>query len=40
MMIIAFLSLYPIWYVFVNSLNDANDAMLGGILFVAQGIFS
>ncbi len=31
MVVIAFLSLYPIWYVFVNSFNDANDAMLGGI---------
>ncbi len=31
MLVIAFLSLYPIWYVFVNSFNDANDAMLGGI---------
>jgi putative aldouronate transport system permease protein len=31
MLVIAFLSLYPIWYVFVNSFNDANDAMMGGI---------
>ncbi len=31
MLVIAFLSLYPIWYVFVNSFNDANDAMLGRI---------
>ena len=31
MLLIAFLSLYPIWYVLVNSLNDANNAMLGGI---------
>lgn len=31
MVIICFLCLYPIWYVVVNSFNDANDAMLGGI---------
>lgn len=31
MLIIAFLAVYPIWYVFVNSFNDANDAMMGGI---------
>ena len=31
MLAVAFLSLYPIWYVFVNSFNDANDAMMGGI---------
>ncbi|WP_310602041.1 carbohydrate ABC transporter permease [Anaerosporobacter sp.] len=31
MLIICFLCLYPIWYVVVNSLNDANDALQGGI---------
>jgi putative aldouronate transport system permease protein len=31
MLIICFLCIYPIWYVIVNSLNDAKDAMLGGI---------
>ena len=31
MIVICFLCLYPIWYVVVNSLNDAKDAMLGGI---------
>lgn len=31
MLLICFLCLYPIWYVIVNSFNDANDAMLGGI---------
>ncbi len=31
MLIICFLCLYPIWYVVVNSFNDANDALLGGI---------
>jgi putative aldouronate transport system permease protein len=30
-LIVCFLCLYPIWYVIVNSLNDAKDAMLGGI---------
>lgn len=28
---ICFLCLYPIWYVIVNSFNDAKDAMMGGI---------
>lgn len=31
MLAICFLCLYPIWYVIVNSLNDAKDAMMGGI---------
>jgi putative aldouronate transport system permease protein len=31
MLIICFLCLYPIWYVIVNSFNDAKDAMMGGI---------
>ncbi len=31
MIIICFLCIYPIWYVIVNSLNDAKDAMMGGI---------
>ncbi len=31
MVIICFLCLYPIWYVIVNSFNDAKDAMMGGI---------
>lgn len=31
MILICFLCLYPIWYVVVNSFNDAKDAMLGGI---------
>ncbi len=29
--IICFITLYPIWYVLVNSLNDGVDAMKGGI---------
>ncbi|MBE6023155.1 MAG: carbohydrate ABC transporter permease [Cellulosilyticum sp.] len=31
MLLICFLCVYPIWYVVVNSFNDATDAMKGGI---------
>src|SRR5690606_1054921 len=31
MAMICFLTLYPVWYVVVNSLNDSMDAMRGGI---------
>jgi putative aldouronate transport system permease protein len=31
MLIICFVTLYPIWYVLVNSLNEGQDAMRGGI---------
>jgi len=31
MLVICFICIYPIWYVIVNSFNDAKDAMLGGI---------
>ncbi|NLP34674.1 MAG: carbohydrate ABC transporter permease [Clostridiales bacterium] len=31
MIFIIFICIYPIWYVIVNSLNDAKDAMMGGI---------
>jgi putative aldouronate transport system permease protein len=31
MVILCFLCIYPIWYVIVNSFNDAKDAMMGGI---------
>lgn len=31
MICICFLCIYPIWYVVVNSFNDAKDAMMGGI---------
>lgn len=31
MLLICFVTLYPIWYVLINSFNDGNDAMLGGI---------
>jgi putative aldouronate transport system permease protein len=31
MLFICFITLYPIWYTVVNSLNNGQDAMLGGI---------
>lgn len=31
MLLICFLCIYPIWYVLVNSFNDATDAIKGGI---------
>ncbi|ANS75639.1 ABC transporter permease [Paenibacillus yonginensis] len=31
MVLICFATLYPIWYVLINSFNDGKDAMLGGI---------
>jgi putative aldouronate transport system permease protein len=31
MLVICFLTLYPVWYVLVNSLNEGQDAMRGGI---------
>ncbi|MEO3947238.1 carbohydrate ABC transporter permease [Gorillibacterium sp. CAU 1737] len=31
MLVICFLTLYPIWYVLVNAFNDGTDAMRGGI---------
>ncbi|AWB43198.1 ABC transporter permease [Paenibacillus sp. CAA11] len=31
MLLVCFATLYPIWYVLVNSLNDGQDAMRGGI---------
>jgi len=33
MAFICFITLYPIWYVLINSLNEGNDAMRGGIYF-------
>ncbi|ABP68126.1 binding-protein-dependent transport systems inner membrane component [Caldicellulosiruptor saccharolyticus DSM 8903] len=33
MLIICFVTLYPIWYIIVYSFNDGKDAMLGGIYF-------
>ncbi|KRE68786.1 carbohydrate ABC transporter permease [Paenibacillus sp. Soil750] len=31
MLVICFVTIYPIWYVLVNSFNEGNDAMRGGI---------
>ncbi len=31
MLFICFVCIYPIWYVIVNSFNDATDALMGGI---------
>lgn len=31
MLVICFLTLYPIWYVLINAFNDGQDAMRGGI---------
>lgn len=31
MLVICFITLYPIWYVLVNAFNDGTDAMRGGI---------
>lgn len=33
MVTICFITLYPIWYIIVNSLNEGADAMLGGIFW-------
>ena len=33
MVVICFITLYPIWYIIVNSLNEGADAMLGGIFW-------
>lgn len=39
MLIVCFLTLYPIWYVLVNAFNDGTDAMRGGI-YLWPRIFS
>jgi putative aldouronate transport system permease protein len=36
MLLLCFVTLYPIWYVFVNSLNDGQDAMRGGIYWLPR----
>lgn len=36
MILICFICMYPIWYVIVNSLNDATDAMQGGIYWLPR----
>lgn len=39
MLLICFVTLYPIWYVLINSFNDGKDAMLGGIYWFPR-VFS
>lgn len=36
MLFICFVTIYPIWYVLVNSLNDGQDAMRGGIYWLPR----
>ncbi|MFC3798658.1 carbohydrate ABC transporter permease [Cohnella sp. GCM10012308] len=36
MLVICFLTLYPVWYVLVNSLNSGQDAMRGGIYWLPR----
>lgn len=40
MLILCFVTLYPIWYVLVNSLNDGKDAMSGGNIYWIPRMFS
>jgi len=40
MLIICFATLYPIWYVLVNSFNDGTDAMTGGQIYWIPRQFS
>ena len=40
MLIICFFTLYPIWYVLVNSFNDGKDAMSGGNIYWIPRMFS
>jgi putative aldouronate transport system permease protein len=39
MIVVCFVTIYPIWYVLVNSLNDGQDGMKGGIYWLPR-IFS
>ncbi|CAI6044061.1 carbohydrate ABC transporter permease [Cohnella sp. JJ-181] len=36
MLVICFLTLYPVWYVLANSLNSGQDAMRGGIYWLPR----
>jgi putative aldouronate transport system permease protein len=36
MLIFALMTLYPLWYVLINSLNEGRDAALGGIWFIPR----
>ncbi|WP_372633024.1 carbohydrate ABC transporter permease [Cohnella sp.] len=40
MLIICFVTLYPIWYVLVNSFNDGTDAMTRGLIYWIPRKFS
>ncbi|MFB9277367.1 carbohydrate ABC transporter permease [Cohnella cellulosilytica] len=40
MLVICFVTLYPIWYVLVNSFNDGTDAMTGGLIYWIPRKFS
>lgn len=40
MLLLCFITLYPIWYVLVNSLNDGKDAMTGGNIYWVPRMFS
>lgn len=33
MIVICFITIYPIWYILINSFNEGSDAMLGGIFW-------
>ncbi|MEK0312539.1 carbohydrate ABC transporter permease [Cohnella sp. 56] len=36
MLVICFLTVYPVWYVLVNSFNNGQDAMRGGIYWIPR----
>jgi putative aldouronate transport system permease protein len=36
MIVVCFVTIYPIWYVIVNSLNDGQDGMRGGIYWIPR----
>lgn len=36
MLVICFLTIYPVWYVLVNSFNNGQDAMRGGIYWIPR----
>jgi len=40
MLLICFATLYPVWYVLVNSFNDGTDAMTGGQIYWVPRMFS
>ncbi|MFC5530919.1 carbohydrate ABC transporter permease [Cohnella yongneupensis] len=40
MLLVCFATLYPIWYVLVNSFNEGKDAMSGGNIYWVPRVFS